>query len=43
MPGLNGGTATYSFAGGAGTCTAAIITGTYNKASVLNEIDTVVI
>ncbi len=43
MPGSNGGTATYSFAGGTGTCTAAIISGTYNKGSALNTIDTVII
>lgn len=42
-PGSNGGTATYSFAGGTGTCTAAIISGTYNKGSVLNANDTVII
>ncbi len=43
MPGSNGGTATYSFAGGTGTCAEATISGTYNKGSTLTALDTVII
>jgi len=40
-PGTNGGTAKYSFSQTNGTCSAAIIKGTYNKATALNSLNSV--
>lgn len=42
-PGTNSGTARYSFAGGTGTCTNAVISGVYNKGAILDNTNTVVI
>ena len=42
-PGSGSGTAKFSYAGGTGTCAAAVFTGTYNKGTILNSLNTVTV
>ena len=42
-PGSNSGTAMFSYAGGTGACAAAIFSGTYNKGTILNSLNTVTV
>lgn len=42
-PGSSNGTAKYSYAGGTGTCAAAVFSGAYNKGTIVNSLNTVTV